>query len=395
MKIFYLCPDLGIPPSGSKGAAAHLRGFLRALCSLGHDVRLITPHAERRLFIGGDTQIPVVRVPRPAIIDGIKEGCQPRLQRALGHLWMNVAVEGAVSDLIRTQRPDLVYERYSPFSVAGVMSCRRLGVPHILEVNAPLAWEGTRYRAQALGEAAESLERAAFAAASNIVVVSQELKRMLISAGVSSSKIAVVPNGVDVDLFRSEGEAQRQGLEGKVVLGFVGSLKPWHGIDLLAEAYRRLAASDPRLHLLVVGEGPGARAVEALAAELPGRVTQVGAVPQRQVASYLRAMDIAVAPYPRLDRFYYSPLKVLEYMATGRAVVASEIGQVRELIRHRETGVLVQPGATAELADAIAALVADGALRRRLGAAAAADVRRQHLWTHRVDRILQLRRAAA
>ncbi len=82
-------------------------------------------------------------------------------------------------------------------------------------------------------------------------------------------------------------------------------------------------------------------------------------------------------------------------MATGRAVVASEIGQVRELIRHRETGVLVQPGATAELADAIAALVADGALRRRLGAAAAADVRRQHLWTHRVDRILQLRRAAA
>ncbi|NIQ27516.1 MAG: glycosyltransferase [Gammaproteobacteria bacterium] len=179
------------------------------------------------------------------------------------------------------------------------------------------------------------------------------------------------------------------------MLGFVGSLKPWHGVDLLAETFRRLATNDPRLHLLVVGEGPGARHVEALAAELPGRVTRVGPVPQSQVASYLRAMDIAVAPYPRLDRFYYSPLKVLEYMATGRAVVASEIGQVSKLIRHQETGVLVPAGAPAELADAIAGLAADGPLRRRLGAAAAAEVKRQHLWTHRVDRILALRSAAA
>ena len=106
--------------------------------------------------------------------------------------------------------------------------------------------------------------------------VSSELRDALIQAGVPASKIAAVPNGVDADLFTPVGEAYRNGFEGKCVVGFVGSLKAWHGLDLLAEAFRRLAA-DPRYHLLVVGQGPQAKLIESLREELPGRVTQVGA----------------------------------------------------------------------------------------------------------------------
>ena len=196
-----------------------------------------------------------------------------------------------------------------------------------------------------------------------------------------------MPNGVDADLFTPVGEAYRNGFEGKCVVGFVGSLKAWHGLDLLAEAFRRLAA-DPRYHLLVVGQGPQAKLIESLREELPGRVTQVGAVPHAEVPKYLRAMDIAVAPYPPLEKFYFSPLKVLEYMATARAVVATRIGQLKELVRSGETGVLVEPGDPEALAQAIRSLAVDESLRRGLGHAAAEETWRAHRWTARAATIL-------
>ena len=136
-------------------------------------------------------------------------------------------------------------------------------MPHVLEVNAPLAWEGAQPRGQALGDAAELLEQTAFDATTSIVTVSDELRDQLIESGVETSKIHVVPNGVDAELFSPNGPARREGLEDKLVVGFVGSLKPWHGIGVLADAFRQLA-SDPQLHLYIVGEGPLAERVHEL-----------------------------------------------------------------------------------------------------------------------------------
>jgi glycosyltransferase involved in cell wall biosynthesis len=370
-----------------------VRGLVRALKELGHEVLVITPHGEGDERIG----VPVVPVPVPEIVDAISSAKSPpsnrRLARALGHLWNNVAVERVLRDVLSTYGADFLYERYSPFGVAGALIGNRMGVRHVLEVNAPLAWEGREYRHQALQEAAETLEQAAFSAASLIVAVSSELRDALIEAGVPASKIAVVPNGVDADLFTPAGEAYRNGFEGKCVVGFVGSLKAWHGLDLLAEAFRRLA-SDPRYHLLIVGQGPQAKLIESLLEELPGRVTQVGAVPHAEVPKYLRAMDIAVAPYPPLERFYFSPLKVLEYMAAARAVVATRIGQLKELVRSGETGILVEPGDPEALANAIRALAMDESLRHDLGDKAAKVAQREHRWTARaasiVDRVKEL-----
>ncbi len=394
MRVCYLCPDLGIAPAGPKGGAAHLRGFLRALRELRHEVTLVTPYPGPTLALGGGLEVPIVSAPLPAFAAELASAADPRLGRALGHLWTNLTVERALAGLIDAQRPDLVYERYSPFAAAGTLTCRRLGVPHILEVNAPLAWEGARYRRQALGEAAEAIERVTFERAATIVAVSEELKAMLVAAGVAAAKIVVLPNGVDGELFRPDGPAYRDGLDGQVVVGFVGSLKPWHGLERLIDAFR-LAAWDPRLHLLVVGDGPEARHVDGLAAELPGRVTCVGAVAHDEVPTYLRAIDIAVAPYPPLERFYYSPLKVLEYMAAGRAVVASDIGQLRALICDDVTGVRVPPGDAVALAGAIAELADDPERRDRLGSAAATAARSEHLWTQRAARALELARWVA
>ena len=173
------------------------------------------------------------------------------------------------------------------------------------------------------------------------------------------------------------------------MVGFVGSLKPWHGIEVLADAFRVLA-EDPRFGLLVVGDGPRADVVDDLAHELPGRVTFVRGVPQSEIPAQMRAMDVAVVPYPPQEPFYFSPLKVFEYMATGRAVVASRIGQLDELVRDGDTGLLVPPGDVRALARAVRRLADDDGLRASLGANAAAEARRVHTWTHRASAIVEL-----
>jgi glycosyltransferase involved in cell wall biosynthesis len=282
-----------------------------------------------------------------------------------------------------------VYERYSPFGAAGGWTCRHHRVPHLLEVNAPLAWEGARHRGQALPEVAGLLERAAFGSTSRIVAVSEELRDQLVEDGVEASKIRVVPNGVDPALFTSRGPTRRCCGDESLVVGFAGSLKPWHGLESLIDAFRALSP-DPRFHLLVVGDGPLTGRLEELRREHPGQVTLTGAVPLEDVPAYLRAMDVAVAPYPALERFYFSPLKVLEYMACGCAVVASRIGQLKSLIRHGETGWLVPPGDPAAIADSIRRLASDADLRRILGSRAAEEAHRSHSWQRRIESIAGL-----
>jgi glycosyltransferase involved in cell wall biosynthesis len=193
-----------------------------------------------------------------------------------------------------------------------------------------------------------------------------------------------VVNGVDLDLFTPYGERRQFAPDDAVVVGFAGSLKAWHGIQVLAEAFSK-AAADSRLHLLVVGDGPLRNEVARLAASFPGRVTSTGAIPLEQVPPWIRAMDIAVAPYPPLERFYFSPLKILDAMACGTAIVASDIGQVPELLRDGETGILVPPGDPVALAAALARLADDAPLRKRLGRAAFQEAREHHAWTARAE----------
>ncbi len=390
MRICYLCADLGIPIGGHKGASAHVRSMLRAFKDLGHQLTVVSSGGGDPVEMG----MPVLQVSGQEISDALSGRIEARLHRALRHLWNNAAVEQALARVLESARPDLVYERYSPFGIAGTMIARTLGIPHVLEVNAPLAREGAQYRRQALSDAASALERSAFSATRLIRCVSSQLRAELIEAGVAAEKIMVVPNGVDSGLFCADGPRYSDSLEGKFVVGFVGSLKPWHGIGTLAEAFRTLA-EDSRFHLLVVGDGPMAKTLESLSNDCPGQITLVRAVPHAEVPSYVRAMDVAVAPYPPLDRFYFSPLKVLEYMAAGRAIVASRIGQLEELIEHGRTGLLVVPGDVRALVEAVHGLAEQPARGRMLGAQAAQVARTQHSWSQRASAILDRARALA
>src|SRR5205823_5775752 len=129
------------------------------------------------------------------------------------------------------------------------------------------------------------------------------------------------------------------GIDDNLVVGFVGSLKPWHGVDALLAAFQEAAGSDWRL--LIVGDGPERERLEDQATQIGGQVIFTGAVSHHQIPEYVATMDIAVAPYRASSDFYFSPLKLYEYLAVGKAVVATNVGQIAQVIHHGENGYLV------------------------------------------------------
>ena len=305
-------------------------------------------------------------------------GGGPALERAWIRLTDNVSLYRCACRFARAWHADAIYERYALTAVAGSFVARRLGVPHILEVNAPLAEEEARYRGLRLGWLARRLEGWLLRRADRLVVVSRELAEYARARGVARERIVVLPNAVDPRIFhpRRDGSSvrERYGLDGAFVLGFSGTLKPWHGLAHLVQALAQLRHSVPQVGLIVVGEGPGAAEAQAQVQRLglEQHVHFAGSVPHAQVPDFLAACDVLVAPYGPLEDFWFSPLKVAEYRAMGRPVVASAIGQIRELPGEEAGIVFVPPGDEAALARALAELAADPARRARLSRAVVA-----------------------
>ena len=259
-------------------------------------------------------------------------------------------------------------------------------------MNAPLVLEQRRYRQLVLTAEAEAIEREVLSDARSIAAVSTALRNYAIDNGADPAHVFVLPNGVDTERFHPSGPVASPMPEVDApVIGFVGSLKPWHGLDTLLDALRTLRDRDVPAHLLIVGDGPLRAWIEGYVsgAGLTDRVTLTGWVGHDAVPSLVRSVDIAVAPYPPLDDFYFSPLKLYEYLAAGRAVVASAIGQVEQAIDDGRTGLLVPAGDPSGLANALERLCRDEPLRRSLGQAAfAAD--QGFTWDANARRVIEI-----
>ena len=252
-----------------------------------------------------------------------------------------------------------------------------------------------------MGDVAQACERELISGSDQVIVPSRALAQHAVRLGAKDDAVEVLPNAIDPALFEDPPELpadQRDRLRDRFVVAFVGSLKPWHGVEILLRAFERLARSTPDAHLLVLGDGPERHRVERAARELgPERVTAPGAVDHRQVPAWLRWAHVGVAPYPHLPDFYFSPLKVVEYQAAGMAVVASDIGHLRDQIDDGVTGLLVPPGDPLQLAGALAGLARDRSRGRGLGRRARRHVLALHTWprvARRVERLMERRLAA-
>jgi glycosyltransferase involved in cell wall biosynthesis len=296
----------------------------------------------------------------------------------------------------------LVYQRYSLNSYAGLRLARDLGVPFVLEYNGSEVWMSRHWgRPLKYESLAERIERLNVDHADLVVVVSRAMRDELVARGVSADRILVNPNGVDPERYRPDidGSAvrRRYGLEGMFVLGFISTFQPWHGAQVLARAFVILLRDHPeyaqRVRLLMIGTGPLRAETEQIiqAAGLAGLVPFTGLVAQEDGPQHLAGCDVLVSPHvPNADGtpFFGSPTKLFEYMAMGKGIVASDLDQIGEVLRHRDTAWLVPPDDPEALARGLAALIDDAGLRQALGAAARRDALAHHTWRAHVRRTI-------
>jgi glycosyltransferase involved in cell wall biosynthesis len=407
MKILYLCPDLGIPVLGHKGASVHVRELTAALSQAGHDLILAAQMLNKSPWEKpAELKVPVIQV-RPtgatssavAAFKSFNEGLAAE-NSFPGELRRILYNQDLFEDLRRrfeNSPPDFIYERASLYATAGVSLARLFNVPLIIELNAPLAVEQTAYRATGFGQLAAHAEHRTLNQADAVLVVSSELKKHVLRLGIKPEKIHIVPNGVNPALFRpAKADAnlrKRLQRNGGPVLGFVGGLRPWHGVEILPQLMKRLSRLHDSLRMIVVGEGQlRASLIEKFESlKLADRVTFTGALAHDEIPGVIRQFDVALAPYPKLDHnFYFSPLKLYEYMACGVPVAAAKVGQIAEVVSHGKTGLLHEPGNLDALARDCERLLSNRSFRATLGRAAAAKVAREFTWARNAERIGQL-----
>jgi len=337
------------------GQSVHIDELIHALRAQGHVVLVAGPAQHAVASFGSDSGwIARLKTALPGALYELLEIAYniPAFWRLLKCWW--------------SFKPDVLYERYSLFMFAGLWLRRLARLPMLLEVNAPLAEERNRFDGLALRKLGQWAEHTVWRGADRALPVTGVLAQYL---NVSAARVVVVPNGVGEGFLGALPDANAAkrafGLGDRVVLGFVGFMRPWHGLDRVID-FIADAGESPQLHFLLVGEGPARQQLEARAAMrgVSHRVTFAGLVARDRVIDYIAAFDIALQP----DVVgYASPLKVFEYMALGRAIVAPAMENITEVLTDGKNALLFDPTAAGSFEQALARLCSDAELRGRLG----------------------------
>lgn len=380
MRILYHHRTLG---DGAEGI--HIREMVKAFREIGNEVKVIGPIGEK----------PPESSRKSRMLERVKRMIPHVLYELLeisytGYCFWKTA------RAIRAFKPDFIYDRYIIFNAGTVQAGRLFGVPVCLEVNAPLAMERSVEPDERLAfrRTASRMESWICRQATQTIVVSTPLKRYLESIGVPEGKCIVMPNGVDPDRFTPRDKdavlCNELGISGDdFVVGFTGILRPWHGLDLLLEAFASMVKKGHKAFLLIVGDGPHRKPLEKRAAELGlGRALCItGRVPHAKVPEYVSLFDVAVSPRAT---FYASPMKVIEYMALGKPVVVPATPNFLDIIDERAEGITFEDGNAAALEQALVCLCQEPELRRQLGVRARQKVERRLNWRWNAEAVCRL-----
>jgi len=364
------------------GQYVHIEEMIHALREQGHEVVIVAPPSAETESFGAD-----------AGAVALLKRYLPKWFYELMELGYSLVAYRRLARAIKAHRPDCIYERYNLFLPAGIWAARRYKLPLLLEVNAPILEERSRYDGLSLTGLARWSQAYAWRNADLVLPVTQVLGDIVASYGVDPRRIVVIPNGINGERFDAapdvEAAKRALGLEGRLVLGFTGFVREWHGLDKVLDMIVNDSPESPR-HLLVVGDGPAREGLERQARELgiENRVTFTGIVGRDDVARHVAAFDIALQPSVVA---YASPLKLFEYLALGKAIVGPAQPNIEEILRPDYNAVLFDPASKQSLADAVNRLCSDRALREKVAANARSTIVEQKLtWHENALRVVSL-----
>jgi glycosyltransferase involved in cell wall biosynthesis len=354
------------------GQSVHIDEMIHAMRKLGHKVVIVEP---RRI---------------EATAEPIESQLLPQAIYELFELGYSILEFVKLSVAAILHHPDFLYERENLFMLSGLCVSKLFGLPYLLEVNAPLAEERNRYGGLHWKKLARWTEIVCWKNASFVLPVTDVLAGYIRKEGVPNSRIAVTPNGVDPNIFfeRDRVEAkQKIGLADRLVLGFVGYVRDWHGLDVVVD----ILAKKPSLqnaYLLVVGDGPARASLESQARRLgvSDRLRFTGTMPRQALPDLIAAFDLALQP---LVTPYASPLKLFEYMAQGCTIIAPATPNILEILEdHKDSYLYSEPE---QFSEAIEFLAGDSVARARLGQAAANKIKEKDLtWIGNARRAVDL-----
>lgn len=357
----------------------HIRGVTESLSRRGWEVVIVSPPG---IKVEGFTRVES-NERQPSRFWAALSDHAPQVFFELLELSYNFYSVVRIPRVFQATNATLIYERYSLFNWAATWLARRRGVPIVLEIND--ATVIVRSRPLVLRRPAEFIEGWVFRNATHLVTVSECFKSAICKRHrISADRIRVMPNAVDPSRF--SGPVSRcNGAKTSVVLGMVAAFVRWHGLDFLIRAVGPfLKATNSTL--LLVGDGPERDTIEKAIEELDvrGHVELTGSVPASDIPGFLQRMDVCVMAN---SNQHGSPMKIFEYMAAGKPVLAPAYGPIREIITHKVDGWLFEPLESSSLLEGLHALAGNPELRQKLGSAARQTVLSKHTWDHRVREV--------
>ena len=379
--------------TGAEGV--HISYIIKGLRELGHRVTVVSPTGHEPGNTAGNNPYARKKTLKTRLLDLLSR-LLPQFMFELLEIAYNAAATRKIEAILGSQKVDFIYERYAFFMSSGVRLAKKHRIPVIVEVNEIAGHK--RVRKQAFVGQARKREQYVFQNADAIIVVSDFLREELHKLGVDKGKIHVIPNGVDEKEFSPQAvrkiDRGKLGIGGQTVaLGFIGWFVGWHNLELLVDVFGDLAAGRD-VALVLIGDGVLKEKLRAIARArgIEDKLVMTGAVPYRQIPAYIAALDVCIIPG---SNEYRSPIKLFEYMAMAKPVVAPRYRPIEAIVTHGVDGLLFEANSRESLRSVLDDIIGDAGKRHAIGAHAREKIVAHHTWLDNAKRVVDIYGRAA